>query len=807
VTAGPPAHRLVLDAQATQSVIHGDRGIARYVREQTRALLRLEAVEAILLNPNLPFPKHLDQGLATSPLLRWNTASELRRVAESADGPLAYYVMSPFEGAMGSLPAHALDAPLPVVATLYDLIPLLHADRYLADPKDERRYRTSLELLRGVDLVLSISEHSRRDAIDHLGLDPRRLVNISAGVSSFFTPTAAGDDPMALLAERLPELRTPYVLTVSGGDARKNTEALLDAWARVPRAVRGDRQLVVACSVTDAVLAVWSAHARAAGLGPEDVVFTGWISDEILRALYRCAELFVFPPLYEGFGLPAAEAMACGCPVITSSTSSLPEVVDWEPATFDPADPTAIADAVTRGLVDDAFRAELLARGRARTPELTWDAVARRTVDAVADVVDRPRPGLDGIDRVAPRTELPVRIALVGPQPPSWSGIADYNARLLPTLAARAHVDVYTPDRRPDAFADLDVGWFPPRALGWITSPWSYDAVVYTVGNSDDHHDLYQLAQEFPGILWMHDVRLPGLYITFAQERVDEDRKRDWLLERLDRQYRRRLSVRPGDDIAGEFTEPYVEAGLGLSKELVDVARGVVVSSHVAERLLRLDQGPDAVPTPTWVVPLAAPPVHPEATPRAGAPEAVVVSLGGLNPIKGNEVLVRATPTLVQAVPGARVVLAGVVNDTYRGHLEKLAADLGVAGHVELPGRIDAATYDALVATATCAVQLRTATNGESSAAVLDCLAAGLPVVTNVAAATELPAGTVDLVPYDVDPHALGRHLAGLVTDDARLADLAGGGRRYAAGWGAEQVVDRLLDIVAELQRASPHRA
>jgi glycosyltransferase involved in cell wall biosynthesis len=126
-------------------------------------------------------------------------------------------------------------------------------------------------------------------------------------------------------------------------------------------------------------------------------------------------------------------------------------------------------------------------------------------------------------------------------------------------------------------------------------------------------------------------------------------------------------------------------------------------------------------------------------------------------------------------------------------------AAAGASGHVTITGHVGEADYLDWIARATVAVQLRVSTNGESSAAVTDALAGGLPVVTNVHAASELPAGTVDLVPWDVDATGLADHLRSLLDDPDRLRALAEGGHSFARSWGFEQVADRLLEIVAQL--------
>ena len=781
--------RVVLDVQATQSTAHAERGVARYVKEHVRALLRRGVGEALLLNPHLPFPRRLEQDLLTSPLLQWNTQSVLRAVAERADGPLAYFLMSPFElslRAEGDLPPHALRGDVPVLTTLYDLIPLVMPERLLTDEKLARRYRARAEALHHLDLILTISEHTRRDAIRILDLDPRKLVTIGAGVSPHFRPELPGDASAVLLARHLPAVTKQFVFCQSGGAPHKNTERLFDAWARLPAAIRSSHQLVITCALDVHTTDRWRAHAEAAGV-LDEIVLTDFVREDVLRALYQRAELVVVPSLYEGFGFPAAEAMRCATPVITSRASSLPEIVDWDGATFDPEDPDAIAEAIARGLEDDAFRTELLARGERRAPEFTWDAVAQRTIDAMATVLPAPP---------AERTELPVRIALVGPMPPTESGIADYNARLVPALAACAEVDLFTPGRAPARPVAPNVRWFPPRALKETASPWGYDAVVYTVGNSDDHHDLYDLAQELPGVLWMHDVRLPGLYLTYAKDRLGEETGDQFLRDRLLRQYRRRLPLHI-DWTTEALSTQWIDFGLGLSKELVDVARAVVVSSHTAERLLALDQQPDARAMPrVEVLPLAAPPVLAGRSPAART----LVCFGMVAPVKAPELLISA----LASIRDASLVFVGPVGDGYRAVLEQHAAATGVADRVTFTDRVTDESYQQWLRTGTLALQLRHETNGESSAAVLDCLAAGLPVVTNLPFATELPDGTVHLVPWSVDAVGLATEVDALLGDEAAREALGERGRRYAAAWTFDEVAARLISVIRELAPARP---
>ena len=175
---------------------------------------------------------------------------------------------------------------------------------------------------------------------------------------------------------------------------------------RLPHDVRTGLQLVIVCQLPASVEATLADRCLARGLTPgRDVVFTGYVPDRVLRAMYQAAELFVCPSLYEGFGLPVLEAARCRCPSITSDRSSLPEVLSFPPATFAP-DPEAMAAAIDRALTDESFRSELVAAGDRAVLRHSWDKVASRTVAAL----ERLAPVL----RRQPTRPPPLRVAIVG---------------------------------------------------------------------------------------------------------------------------------------------------------------------------------------------------------------------------------------------------------------------------------------------------------------------------------------------------------------------------------------------------------
>jgi len=477
--------RLIVDLQTAQGGFFGDRGIPRYAVQLTLALLRRGTASAVLFNPNRPTVEPIPTELRDSVLLEWSTTPTLRRLDD--EGATSYLMTSPFERvrpASSFLPRYVADSGMPIAAVLYDLIPEIIN---VYPPKLMPGYRARREIIKHMEMILTLSEHTRRDAIERLGIPTERVVVIGAGASDSFRPPVPGDQPAALLAERLPAVTKPFVLCVSGWLAHKNTEGLIDAWARLPGHVRDAHQLVVACRLPPEAGTAWIDRGRDRGLRGSELVVTGYVDDEVLLALYQQARLSVSPSFYEGFGLPVLEAALCGCPAITSNTSALPEVLQWAPATFSPGDVDEMADIIERGLLDEKFRVQLLQVGAVAARRHTWERVADRVIAACAGLTTTNRS----------RRGLKRRVALVGGLAPRGR-VDDLSDQLARSLGREgAHVD---------CFATFGTGGRRPHrrelaALGRTVDPWGYDAVVYLVDEATPA-PVRDAALRYPGIVW-----------------------------------------------------------------------------------------------------------------------------------------------------------------------------------------------------------------------------------------------------------------------------------------------------------------
>ena len=225
--------------------------------------------------------------------------------------------------------------------------------------------------------VIAISHAGKGDVAGTLGIDPAKIdvVHLGFGMKQSAAPTPAPE-----VRERFGVDGHPLVLTVSSALRHKNLDRLLAAFSQVAR----DRPEMLVL-VGHGGLDQEALRERAAALGIGDrVAFTGWIDDSDLEGLYATAEVFVFTSLMEGFGMPVLEAMRRGVPVACSGVSALPEVAGDAAELFDPYDVDAIAAAVRRLLESPEHRAALVARGRERCLEFTWERAADETLATYA---------------------------------------------------------------------------------------------------------------------------------------------------------------------------------------------------------------------------------------------------------------------------------------------------------------------------------------------------------------------------------------------------------------------------------------
>ncbi|HUB31399.1 MAG TPA: glycosyltransferase family 1 protein [Bryobacteraceae bacterium] len=260
-----------------------------------------------------------------------------------------------------------------LTATLYDLtcwlMPEFHTPANVA--AERRLAETVWKRAAG---LIAISAHTRDAAVRLLGLDARRIRVIPCGVDGRFFAATAADAARARARYRL---ERPYVLWVGTIEPRKNLDLALDAWAALPASLGEEFALVVAGP------AGWAdpRTLRRLRAAPAGVRYLGYVPEADLPGLTSGAAALFYPSLYEGFGLPVAQAMACGVPVVTSGVSALPEVAGEGALYADPRSVSDIRGALERLLLSPTLRRKLAEAGRQRAERYRWEEAARQSLE------------------------------------------------------------------------------------------------------------------------------------------------------------------------------------------------------------------------------------------------------------------------------------------------------------------------------------------------------------------------------------------------------------------------------------------
>jgi glycosyltransferase involved in cell wall biosynthesis len=280
---------------------------------------------------------------------------------------------------------HYVVSPLtrcPYVVTIHDCIHL-RFPQYLPNRLASTYARHVMQMAaRRARRVLTVSNASKEDILHYLRV-PSDKVEVIYNALDTRLATPPTDDEIARVRERY-LLTSPFILYAGNVKPHKNVDRLIEAYSILRRrGIDQPKLLIIGDQVSKFPNLRRLVHRHQ--LHPH-VRFLGFVPEATLAALYRLASVFVFPSLYEGFGLPPLEAMAAGTPVVTSNVSSLPEVVGDAAVLVDPMDAGAIADAMARVLGDAALRAELIARGLERVKAFSWDRSVSRVREIYREV-------------------------------------------------------------------------------------------------------------------------------------------------------------------------------------------------------------------------------------------------------------------------------------------------------------------------------------------------------------------------------------------------------------------------------------
>jgi glycosyltransferase involved in cell wall biosynthesis len=785
--------RIVMDMQGAQTESRF-RGIGRYTLSLALSIARNAGDHEIYLVLNAAFPerildiRHAFEGLIPQERIRvfgvpapvaehvpdnaWRAraAEKIREYFIEQLRPDVVLLSSLFEGyiddavtAVGTFSAANNTAVI-----LYDLIPFLNPAAYLPTLTQRHYYHRKIQSLKRAGLLLAISDYSRLEAIEVLGFDQNRVVNISAAVDPRFKPQNLPPEDAEALRQRFGIKRKMVMYAPGGFDVRKNFDGLINAYALIPSELRASHQLVIVSKISDIDRANLQQLRKQAKLATDELVLTDYVSDDDLVALYNLATLFVFPSTHEGFGLPALEAMTCGAPTIGSSTTSIPEVLGWDKALFDPASVRSMTNKLAQALTDDEFRGQLRGHGFQQVQQFSWDASAKSVIAAFEVLQSKKQQEKAFIKASARRPKL----AYISPLPPERSGISDYSAELLPELARYYAIEVVVSQQtvlEPWINANC-----PIRSVEWFQQNASnYDRVLYQFGNSPFHSHMFGLLRQHPGVVMLHDFFLSGV---LAHEEMTGDRPGAWVDALYHSHGYQAVQMRFTENEIDNVKDKYP-----ANLEVLQNALGMIVHSQYSRYLGTQWYGGEA--SGNWrVIPLlriSVLKVDKLAGRRAlnlQEDDFVVCSFGMLAPTKLNQRLLDAwLASSLSKNERCKLVFVGENHGgDYGAELLKTIKESGLEKRICITGWADTTSFHHYLAVADIGVQLRTLSRGETSAAVLDCMNYGLPTIVNAnGSMAELPRDAVWMLPDAFSDTELVDALETLWQDSERRKQLA----------------------------------
>lgn len=786
--------RIVVDMQGAQTPGSRTRGIGRYTKSFVKALIRNSEQHEIVLALNGSFYDSIQeiksefsdlvplQSFRTwypiGPVDFWDRSNIQRRLAAEAHRELFIRNLTPdvliitslFEGfgddSVGSI--RSLPADYPTCVVLYDLIPLIFEKAYLADLNIKRWYHNRLDHLRGADAVLAISKSSRQEAIDHLDFSETNSIYIGSDADPHFTKSRLSGRDFGLLKYKY-GISKPFVMYTGGIDHRKNVDALIISYSELPKHIRDAHQLAVVCSIEASEKARLLQLAHDSGMADGALLLTGFVPEDDLTSLYSHCKLFVFPSLHEGFGLPVLEAMRCGAAVIASNSSSLPEIVGNADALFNAGSVSEMSKAIAR-VLDNPKTIEALRRNsKVQSAKFSWDATAKRTILGLERVTKDFNPCVDRLPRVK------LSLAFLSPLPPARSGVADFSIDLLVQLSKYYQIDVVYKKGRPPLDAKMPVSLRCIDQYSFQKNWRSYDRVLYQIGNSEHHEHMFELLEETGGVAVLHDFFLS--HLMAFREATSPPHHALWTELYRSHGYPAlvaRVRAQLLDDIIWKYP---------CSRSVFDWADGVIVHSQHAANLTAHWYS-EIVAADVKVVPLLR--SSPSTVSRNVARERLslqndtfmVCSFGMIGPHKLTHRLIESW---VEAGFGNqenyRLVLVGESHEgEYGQNIYRLIEESALT-NVDITGWVEDSDYKLYLEAADVAVQLRTMSRGETSAAVLDCLNYGLPTIVNAnGSMADLAPSSCFILPDEFEVAELAAAMLHLSSDRFKRQEMAHNG-------------------------------
>ena len=784
--------KIVIDVQ-TLFTEEKDRGIGRYTFQLINSILKIDNKNEYVLCA-LSEPNDLCKSLLKFPNVKYQRY-ELNPSAEY------YKQVSPYAPLFQSTNFADVDIihitsllmhnilipvfyPVQTIFTIYDLIPLVFKDKgENALPEHLREdYELRLKEVKRATKIAAISDCTKNDLVKYLNVPEDMIINISGGIDSVFKKI---DDVLKISSiKQKYGIETDYILTLSGFNPRKNMEGTLRAYSKLARGIRDKYKLVVVCGLNDEERRILRDMTDELGI-TDDVIFTGFVPDEELVYLLNGATLFLFLSLYEGFGLPVAEAMACGLPVVASDVSSIPEVCSGAGLLVNPNDTKQVANLINSLLRHPGKLQELREKSLEKSRQFTFEEVARKCIGIYESIyketmdiyhiqdekrkkvvgnaymhssqigIHTPNPSQEGnsckeqsrlfpTNNLAPHqfNEEKIKVAYFSPFNPQKTGISDYSEELLLYLKSYLDIDIYT-DFISLTNEEIE-NLFPLynyRLFNSINKEKQYDAIIYHLGNNDVHKYIYRMMQIHPSITVMHDLNIVGFLSSFT------------IFDNNPIELAKEFIGIYGDDVVAlgkalqngnmhiDFKKYF------LSQKAIEYSKAILVHNRYCQQELEksncgkilvqiIRSGirlPENVPGDTD---------KKKAKRELGIDENIfmISSFGFVNPFKRISRFLMALYRILMHHPNVRFYCVGEILGHKKPYLDMIIKRYMLKDNVFFTGHIDMETFHKYIIATDLCINLRYPSFGETSATLLRVLSYGVPsLVSNINQYKEIP--------------------------------------------------------------------
>lgn len=601
-------------------------------------------------------------------------------------------------------------------AIVYDFIPHDEPQRYLSDPAEKLRYEIRLAWLEKYDIFLAISQFSGDRLRDICGIQDQRIFNTGVAVRSTI-----------ISKSKVNRATAQKIFMVGGGDSRKNTDIVVIAHAKSTLLQQSRIELLIAGTSNALLITRWKQLHRDCGGEPTLLDFLVDVNDTEIADAYATALVTVCPSKTEGFSLPVVEANANGCPVLLSNCIAQIELIPFPEDQFSPEDDGRLSSLLEKICLEKTHREKIKSRQNGIWRKYTEEKIVSRCWDSIQSHVTRE------VKSPSILKGAMSKILIATPMPPDPSGVADYTAACINELSQVAEVFVATDTINPRI--PNGAHYFGPvHSSAYLSG--RFDRVVSVLGNSSFHMSVFDHLLQHGGASICHDARMIDFYYSISVERASKIASAEMGMGIAHQ------------DIVQWLTDQSRLPTLFLS-EIIAASRPTIVHSRVTQHLATelYDMQVEYLPFCIYrQLPDNLRLVEQRARARSQlnlSPEKLLIStFGYLAYDKAPKEQIRALRILRDMGHDAHLAFVGAADMAVANDIRVEVAKHSLQNNVTLRGQFTSEVeYRNYLSASDIGIQLRKYGLGGLSGGLLDCIAAGLPSITNsrLAEAMEVP--------------------------------------------------------------------